>query len=160
MSDFTNDTRSITIKNAKIFYRNFSGRPGKYSGEGVRTFCVEVPNEQAAVLAEDGWNVRYRKARDPGDQDQAYISVSLNYNYSIPPEIYRVVGKKVTLLSQDNVGQLDTAEVIRVDLRIRPRRWGDNQIKAYVAKMYVTVEEDDLDAMYNFGDEEEDNPFV
>lgn len=152
----------ITMENARIFLRNFSGRPGKYTPEGVREFVVAIPNEQAAQLAEDGWNIGYLKPREEGDTPQAILRVAVSFAYR-PPEIYMVVGRTKTLLTEATVGLLDTAEIVNVDLRIRPRVWqngGNGGVKAYLEKMYVTVEQDDLDAKYNFDDDDPDEvPF-
>ena len=38
----------LTIKNAKIFARNFSGKEGKYNPEGRRNFCVHIDDIKAA----------------------------------------------------------------------------------------------------------------
>ena len=158
----SNDERGkITVENARIFMRNFSGRETRYIPEGKRHFMLALPNDEAAVLKEDGWNISYFKPREEGDEPQAAMRVWVNYNYSVPPEIYMVVGRKKTLLREDTVGLLDNAEIVSVDLRIRPRRWGDETrggIKAYLEKMYITVVEDNLDAKYNFGEDDE-TPF-
>lgn len=163
MAISNDNIKSITIKDAQIRFRNFSGRAGKYSPEGTRTFSVLIPNEEAAELADLGWNINYLHSRDEDEPDQASLRVTVSFNYYIPPQIYRVVGKTKTLLTEDTIGQLDADEISRVDLRIRPRKWGDEQrggVKAYAEKMYVTVVEDDLDADYNFGDGVDDgDPF-
>ena len=158
MIDRTN-LKPFTMENAQLLMnaRNFAGRPGKYTPQGVREFVLRLPPDLADQLAEDGWNVTYLKPREEGDLPEPILRVSVNYNYWQPPEIYKVVGRSKTLLNEDNVSVLDTAEISNVDLRVRPRFWGDENkggIKAYLEKMYVTVVEDDLDAKYNFDDAE------
>ena len=156
-----NDGGRITIENARIFLRNFSGQATKYLPEGSIHFMVQIPSDQAPLLKEDGWNISYFKPREDGDEPTAALRVFLNYNYRNPPEVYMVVGHTKTLLTKETICTLDNAEITQVDLRIRPRRWGDASrggIKAYLEKMYVTVVPDDLDAKYNF-DSDEETPF-
>ena len=156
-----NPPKSFTMKNAEIFMKNFTGRAGRYTPEGTRNFMLRLPQDVAEQLAEDGWNVSYLKPYDDGDLPTPALRVAVNFKYWQPPEIYKVVGNTKTLLSEENVSILDTAEIVKVDLRVRPRVWGDANkggIKAYLEKMYVTVEEDDLDADYNF--DNADLPFT
>ena len=48
----------LTIKNAKLFSRNFSGKEGKYNPEGRRNFCVFIDDIKAAEdMERDGWNM-------------------------------------------------------------------------------------------------------
>ena len=151
----SNEAKAFTMKNAEIFMRNFTGRAGKYTPEGTRTFMLRLPNDVAEELADDGWNVSYLRPREEGDLPTPALNVTVNFKYFRPPEIYKVVGHTKTLLTEDTVSILDNADIIKVDLRVRPRVWGDSNkggIKAYLEKMYVTVQEDDLDSDYNFDD--------
>ena len=154
----------FTLEGAEIFMRNFSGRAGRYTPEGTRNFMVKLPPELATQLQEDGWNVTYLKPLEEGDSPTPALRVAVNFNYYNPPEVYKVIGRTKTILGEDTISTLDTAEIRRdpdtnlpmVDMRVRGRIWGDENkggIKAYLEKMYVTVVEDDLDAKYAFDDE-------
>lgn len=157
-----NELKSFTLENADIFLKNFSGRATKYTPEGTRNFMLRLPDEVANRLAEDGWNVSYLKPREEGDPPTPALRIAVNFKGYRPPEIYKIVGRTKTMLSEDTVSLLDTAEIVTVDLRVRPRVWGDENkggVKAYLEKMYVTVVEDDLDAKYNFGDPDDELPF-
>lgn len=150
-----NEAKAFTMKNAEIFMRNFTGRAGKYTPEGTRTFMLRLPNDVAEELADDGWNVSYLRPREEGDLPTPALNVTVFFNDSATTEIYTVVGHTKTLLTEDTVSILDNADIVKVDLRVRPRVWGDSNkggIKAYLEKMYVTVQEDDLDSDYNFDD--------
>lgn len=152
-----NELKAFTLENAELFMRmrNFAGRAGKFTPEGTRSFVVKLPEDLANRLADDGWNVTYLKPLEEGDPPTPALRIAVNYKYWQPPEIYKVVGTTKTLLSEDTVSILDSAEIVSCDLRVRPRVWGDENkggVKAYLEKMYVTVEEDDLDAKYAFED--------
>lgn len=159
--------RPFTLEGADIFMRNFTGKARPpYTPEGARNFLLRLPDELAKQLAEDGWNVSYLKPREDGDPETPALRVAVNFNYYNPPEVYKIIGRTKTLLSESNISTLDFAEIARdpetgrpmVDLRVRGRVWGDEKkggIKAYLEKMYITVVEDDLDAKYNFTNEED-----
>lgn len=136
----------LTIKNAKIIFRNFSGKEkGKFNPEGCRNFCVVLSNEDAEKLLEDGWNVKYLKPLEDGDEPQAFLQVSVAFgNY--PPSITMVCGDNKILIKEETVGILDRADIELANVRIRPYHWsvgGKSGIKAYLSKLKVQIWEDD-----------------
>ena len=148
---------NLTIEDAKIFWKNFSGRGSAYNAEGSRNFCVELDEETAAMLKEDGWNVKRTKPREEGDEGTPYIQVTVAYG-NFPPKIYLVTGRNQTLLDEDTVGEIDRAEIEKVDLIINPYHWTlpsrGSGIKAYCKTMYVTIAED-FGGRYNHFNEDE-----
>ena len=141
---------NIDIENARIGFRNFSGKEGKFNAKGNRNFCVFLDDEIAITLEREGWNVRWLTPKDDYDAKQAYLSVAVSFG-NIPPKIFLVTSRGKTLLDEDSVMVLDWAEIDNVDLTIRPYNWevsGKTGVKAYIKSMYITIAEDTFEGKY------------
>ena len=146
---------NITIENARIGFRNFSGKEGKYNPEGNRNFCVFLDFEVATELEELGWNVRWLQPRDDQDEKQGYLQVAVNFE-NIPPKIIMISSRGKSVLDAESVSLLDWAEIKEIDLIIRPYNWtlqkgSKNEksgVKAYVKSMYITIVEDEFEKKY------------
>lgn len=147
---------NIIIENARIGFRNFSGKEGKFNPAGRRNFCVFIDTDLAMRLEEDGWNIRWLEPKDDHEARQAYLQVAVSYD-NIPPKILLISSKGKTVLDEASVNILDWAEVREVDLIIRPYNWSmhagtkneKSGVKAYIKSMYVTIEEDEFERKYN-----------
>ena len=153
-----NHIDNISIRDAKIMFRNFSGKPDKFNPQGGRRiFSVRLTNELADNLKADGWNIKYLKPREDDEEPKPFIQVRINYG-EISPKIYLVTKKHKTLLDEESVGTLDNEEIANVDIVIRPYCWNVNEktgITAYVKNMYVTIVEDEFAEKYDKPEEEE-----
>ena len=145
---------NIRIENAKIRFRNFSGKEGRFNPAGRRNFCVFLDDSSAAELTDEGWNIKWLQPRTEDDEPQAYIQVAVSYA-NVPPKVYLVTNKQKTLLDEDTINALDWAELETVDLVIRPYNYevnGKSGVKAYLKTMYAKIVEDE------FADKYEDVP--
>lgn len=145
------DAKTFMIEDAKIIFRNFSGKEGQYNREGDRNFAVVLPPEISKTMLEDGWNVRLLEAREEGDDDTPYISVAVNFN-NRPPRVVLLTSTTRTQLDENSVEILDWADIRTADLIARGYDWnvnGKQGTKAYLQSLFVTIEEDALERKYS-----------
>lgn len=154
MSEKYNVTNNITIEDAKIVFRNFQGKEGKYNAAGNRTFSVLLDDDIAEKLQDDGWSVKFLKPRedDPDRHEQAFLPVKVKFG-KIPPVAMLITSKGKIKLDEDTIGQLDWAYFKTVDVVIRPYNYPSIAgkpagVSAYLKAIYVTINEDDLSLKY------------
>jgi len=144
------EEKKFIVENAELIFKNFSGEETPFNRAGERNFCVVLDQEVASQMAEDGWNIKHRRAVEEGEEDIPYIQIKVKYKIK-PPKVYMITSSGRTLLDEGLVGTLDWADMKVVDLIARSYEWqvGDKQgIAAYLQTMFVTIDEDPLEAKY------------
>lgn len=149
----------LTIRDGRIFFRNFAGRESQYNAPGNRNFHVELDADVAKQMAEDGWNVKFPepKAGYEDEVRQPHIEVTVSYKHR-PPRIHLIswrgnpAQQVRTLLPEELLELLDYADIESVDLTVNPYVWGpirgESGIKAYCKTMFVKIKRDELEAAY------------
>lgn len=145
---------NVTLEGVEIKFRNFAGNEDQYTRPGQRHFTVTLPEPVALDMLNDGWNVKKLNGRPEidGEEDTYIINVAVNFDGPRPPQVTMITGTERTNLMGPMVDILDWAEITNVDLIINPSIWsmgGKTGVKAYLEKMFITVEEDELDKKYN-----------
>ena len=72
---------------------------------------------------------------------------------NFPPKVVLIAGDTRQILSEANIGLLDSVAVIKADVVLSPYEWsvqGESGIKAYLKTMYITIVQDELEAQYGF----------
>lgn len=143
---------TVLMEGVRIIFRNFAGKEGQYNREGDRNFAVLIDSETAEKMLEDGWNVKTLKPREDDEEpeEQAYLSVAVNFK-GRPPRVVMVTSRGRNNLGEDEVELLDWADILNVDLIVRPYEWtvnGKTGVKAYLQSLFVTIREDALELKY------------
>ncbi len=144
------EAKTFMVEDARLVFRNFSGKEGQYNREGDRNFAVILDFKTAKVMLKDGWNVKYLDSREEGEEDTPYIQVAVNFNHR-PPRVVMITSTSRTNLTEESVDVLDWAEVRTADLIARAYDWtvnGKSGTKAYLQSLFVTIEEDALERKY------------
>lgn len=141
----------IEIDEARIIFRNFSGRGDKYNREGDRNFAVVIETQEMCdALLDAGWNVRVRPSNENEDESFMYLPVKIKFNDRGPACYLRTGGNKVRL-DEDSICCLDNIDIAAVDLDIRPYDWdinGKTGRTAYLQAIHVTQDVDRFAARY------------
>lgn len=148
--------KTFMVEDARIIFRNFSGKEGQYNREGDRNFAVILPNDIAVQMLEDGWNVRYLQPREVGEEEEPtpYIQVAVNFK-NRPPRVVMLTSTTRTQLDEESVEILDWADIQTADLIARGYDWivnGKTGTKAYLQSLFVTIEEDALEQKYSINE--------
>ena len=137
-------SNELIIGDARIIFRNFSGRESEYNASGDRNFSVVIDDpESAQQLIEDGWNVKSRPPRSEDEEALYHLPVSVSFS-NFPPEVHVLIGRTMTELNEETIHRLDSLYVETVDLVIRPYNWevgGRKGTKAYLKTMYATIKQ-------------------
>lgn len=155
--------RNLKIEDARILFRNFAGNETRYNREGNRNFCIVIDDiDTAENLKADGWNIKPLAPRDEDEEIKYYIQATVSFKV-MPPKVWMVCGGRKVLLTEDTISLLDSADIMNVDVILRPYFWdignGKTGIKAYVKTMYVTIEEDEFASKYADEEFPEEMPF-
>ena len=135
---------SVLLEDARLIFKNFSGREEKYNPPGRRNFCVLLESpELVEDMIKAGWNVKIPKPRDE-EGDELFPPVKVTVGYKVrPPKVVMITSKNRTELDAELIGMLDHATMATVDLIFVPRKWDPNEpFSAYLRTMYVTIRED------------------
>ena len=145
-----NRVDNLMIEDARLMFRNFSGRETKFNREGKKTFCVVINPENVEELRNTGWNIKELAPRTPDEDPRFYLQVQTRFD-NIPPKVMLITSRTKTPLDEESIASLDYAEIRTVDLIISPSHYefaGRSGIAAYLKTMYVTIEEDEFASKY------------
>jgi len=148
MADRANITLEGDKDGIRIAFRNFEGREDVYNRKGDRNFAIIFENPEVAQnLVDQGFNIKYLKPREEGDEPTPYLPVAVSYKVR-PPKIALVTSKSLTYVNESEVELLDWVDIETADVSINPSQWaviGKSGTKAYLNSMYIKIIEDYLD---------------
>lgn len=152
----------LAIDNARIIFKNFTGKDDKFGREGDRSFSIVIEDDALAEqLANDGWNVKPLTPRDPDEKVNHFIKVKISFRVR-PPKIWLLTNHKRTLLDEDTIATLQYARIENADVVVSPWRWevnGKTGIAAYLETLYVKIEDDPFSDKYADYESSDEVPF-
>lgn len=135
----------LVIDNARLIFKNFSGKGDNYNREGDRNFAVIIDDPNAAEgLANAGWNVRPLISKDPDEEPTHYIKVKVSFKVRAP-KVRLLSNHKQVFLNENTISSLDFAKIEECGVVISPYMWevnGKHGISAYLDSMYAKIEDD------------------
>ena len=173
---------TLEIENAQLRFRNFSGtekqamvnnRMTIVNDRGNRNFNVILDPEASNIywndelvtnpnfgleLASLGFSVSVKPGREEGESDEYRLPVHIGFG-NITPELYMITGNKKIRLTEENIGVLDGADIIKADISInngRPyvAKDGTEKVKAWCNVGFFTVAQSRFASMYDFDGEQ------
>lgn len=146
------ENNTLLIDDARIVFRNFEGKPGQFNAAGQRNFHVLLPQDVAAALEAQGFNVKYLRPREEGDIPQAHLKVNVKMDSNQPPKIFIINSRGRKQITEDMLTILDWAEFAKIDLIFSryKRDWPDGRttVTAYLQTFFGTIREDELELRY------------
>lgn len=116
----------LEIDDARIIWKNFSGRGDRFNREGDRNFHLVIPDQEICDALKndkneygDSWNVKIKPPREDGDVPFMHMLVKVKFN-GRGPNVYLMSGDNKVLLNEDTISCLDDIDITSVDLDIRP----------------------------------------
>lgn len=158
----------MIITDAQILsmpFRNFEGRKSEYNAMGEKEFGVIIEDaELAQQMAADNWNVKTLTNRDGREylygiktdgEDLHWIKIKVKYHTNkgeptIPPTIKIRTANNEVNYGEDDLKELDTADLMDVDLKINISKRiinGKPITTGYLSLMRATL----IDDNYWFG---------
>ena len=145
----------VTFDDARLVYKNFAGAKKKFNAEGDRNFHVVINPEQAKLLEELGWNIKWPKPKEiDGEEVYRDPSLKVKVSYSGRPPRIVLIGRnnRRTVINEDMCEMVDDVDIKKVDLIVHPYSWTNDEgvhgITAYLKTMFITVNQDELEARY------------
>lgn len=147
----------LVLRDVRMIYKNFSGRPGDYNAEGQRNFSVELTDAQAKVIRDLGWNPKVIKRTAEEDEPTWHLKVNVSYPSASrpggrPPRIFFITKSTNSRnpIDEEFVHMLDRGQFDRVDVTLNPynHKMNGGGVTAYLRTLYATLHEDPLDAEY------------
>ena len=159
MTTFEQKNSKLVVRDAKIIFRNFSGRDTKYDNSGKKTFCIFIGDRETADMLRDyGWYVKPLKSRND-EEEHFCIQVTVKFHEDrefLNPVIEAYTRQQKTVLDDESVGILDFADIYNINIVLSPYyykdRNGESKISAYLKKLAVAIDEDDFSDEYGYSD--------
>ena len=138
------------IRDARVIFKNFSGREEQFNKEGDRNFSLVLTKEDADMLAARGFNVKSRPPREEGDDPLYYLKINVKFDTKgRPPRVVMVNTKNKVGLDSGTATLLDMGRITHADVRFRAWNYDPGKYSAYLVTGFFNMEEDELEDRYS-----------
>jgi hypothetical protein len=153
----TGQRETVTIRDARIIYRNFTGKKGPYNEEGERSFSILLDAGLGGELSERGLNVKPIRQRDEDEEPMFHLPVAVSYKIR-PPRVYTVTGDGVRLplrkqiMPEDVVHMMDLLDLGDCHMVLSISNYdvrGTKGKKCYLQSFFGHVLMDELEQEYS-----------
>lgn len=102
---YDSETGRYIVKNARIMFPNFRGAEQDYNQKGKRNFNLQISEDLANDLRDQGVHVRFREARNENEDDRYLLKVGVYRD----ADIRMLSGKAMTkILIENDVNGIPT----------------------------------------------------
>lgn len=152
----TAQRETVTIRDAQIIFRNFTGKPGPYNEEGERSFAVLLDEALGDELAKRGLNIKPLRKKEDEDDQMFYLPVAVSYKIR-PPRVYMVTGDgdriplRKQMMPQDLVHMMDELDLGASHMVLSVSKYevrGTKGKKCYLQSFFGHVMLDELEQEY------------
>lgn len=154
------DSRNMTLENAEIIFKHFSG--DKFSNN-LPTFCVRLDEKLASEFRDAGWPVKTWVSNKDSAPDQDltnFIKLKVNFREGRDGLTPKIVAKdtgtgKKTRYDASNIHRLDDLNISRAVVDIF-RGWSEQYQCYYIGlnRLYLEIESDELDRLMDMDDDD------
>lgn len=124
-------TRHYIVRDARVLFANFAGAAQDYNQEGRRNFRLEISEDLAKELENQGVYVRAREARDDSGETQYLVKVSVYPD----AEIRFLNGRSMSTVVIDNEDKTrDMGRLVDNEFRKGHIMNGEVKIEFHVSK--------------------------
>jgi len=151
MAIFVKDSDILTRQNGTkmLLFRNFSCKDGRYKS-AYPNFNAVITDECAEKLRDEGFKVVDYPSRDDETVMMHRIKINARFD-NYPPKVFKVLGNRKIRLDEETIADLDRDEIVKLDMTISKSSGG----ATYLSTAYFTIDEDEIDRLYNFDDGED-----
>lgn len=113
----------VELKNVKVGYKNFSGRPSAYNIEGNRNFCVFLTDKQMAELKSLGCPAKTISDKDGVKHNVLIVrvicpSAKVFFSSLLPDITIKIRGQKDTPIDLSKINVMDSLTVYGANLTV------------------------------------------
>lgn len=162
----------LEIADARLIFKNFSGKPDIFSGSETPTFGVLIPAEavvfderigkyftrECDIIPEfaSGIIAHKLKPRHEDDDPAYWLKIKINMDRDNPPKIYVDRAGEKSRLTKETIKVLDYADIDKASMQLSVYNWsmaGSSGRSLYLKNLICFINENDFMSKYDISDD-------